>query len=154
MAELLPKGYVDLREHVMETYKYIQFRDGSGTKIHEFERTNDTIAKWTHVSGTQEVLGGYDEDGKPYFITVPYQDNPTLELTITFKGTTVPNLALPRTFASVAIYTDSTDAYPREPVMVETLYDPNTNTPAPFVMQYPEDVLKMIMKIQIPLVVA
>ena len=83
MAEITSTAYQDLRDHIQNTWKYIELRDDAGNPIVRLS-VDDPRVDWTHKPNAQ-----------------------TLELSVTIKGSD-SDIKIPKTFASSAIYNVAT----------------------------------------------
>lgn len=84
MAEITSAAYQNLRDHIQNTWKYIELRDDAGNPIVRLS-VDDPRVDWTHTAGAQ-----------------------TLELSVTIKGSD-SDITIPKTFASSAIYNVATN---------------------------------------------
>ena len=83
MAEITNAGYQSIRDFVEATWKYVELRDETGTKIVRLA-VRDPRVTWEHNANAQ-----------------------TLELKVVIKGSDA-EVSLPKTFASSAIYSIAT----------------------------------------------
>lgn len=81
MSEINTNGYQELRDYIQANWKYLELRDGSGNPIVRLQAGVDPRVTWTHNAGAQ-----------------------VLELTAVIKGSDSDIGALPRTFASSAVF--------------------------------------------------
>lgn len=117
MAEILNAGYQSIRTFVEANWKYIELRDGAGLRILRLP-VEDARVQWIHTANAQ-----------------------TLELQIVVRGSDA-EIALPKTFASSAIYGVSTGG---SAFSIETF--------SSFTMEASGDELTVIHQLQIPQIV-
>ncbi|MCM3160989.1 hypothetical protein [Metabacillus litoralis] len=143
MAELKADGYIDLRQYILDNWKYVEVMSDTGTKIVRLQIGTDQRAKWTHTTtATKRVIIGYNSFGEPMYGDVPLQDNQEMEVTINLSGAD-SDITLPKTFGKVALKKENKDG--TDTVSLESF--------SPFTMSNTGDGLTIKHKIQVPQVV-
>lgn len=140
MTEVTEQAYQDLRQHIIDTWKYIELRDELDNPIVRLS-PDDQRVSWVHVplKEEKEIIIDYDRRGNPITDTVTIDKLPsTLQLQIVVKGSD-SEISLPKTFAKSVIYNVATDG---EPLSVESF--------TPFEMANDNDQITVVHNIEVP----
>ena len=70
MAEITTQAYQDIRDHIQNTWKFIELRDAQGTAVLRLS-TDDSRVNWTHVQGERELKLQINVKGTDSEITIP-----------------------------------------------------------------------------------
>lgn len=140
MTEVTEQAYQDLRQHIIDTWKYIELRDELDNPIVRLS-PDDQRVSWVHETVVEEVeeLIDYDHRGSPIYETTIVKKLPnTLQLQIVIKGTDA-DITLPTTFVKSVIYNVASDG---DPLSEESF--------TPFDMANDNDQITVIHNITVP----
>ena len=86
MAEITQVAYQDIRDHIQNTWKFIELRNAEGQAVLRLS-TDDSRVNWTHVQGERELKLEINVKGTDAEITIPQSFGASAVYNVAVDGT-------------------------------------------------------------------
>ena len=98
---LMNEAYNDIRQSIVKDWNQINFYNDVGELVFTKLIPDSTRIRWTHKTGRETVVTGYDLNGNTITSAIVVQNNPNMMLRAQVAGNELDNL--PCTLTSVEI---------------------------------------------------